>query len=131
MGEQSGDLVDPTAFEVGKHQVDQAVVLTVSGEVDMLSSPLLADAIQTALATKPAALIVDLSKVGFLASAGMTVLVTAQAESEVGGSNSRMGRCPVQLLRWPSRNRDYVSAPGIVQRFERGGPRVLPLPKHL
>lgn len=82
MGERSGDSIDPTAFEVGKHQVDQAVVLTVSGEVDMLSSPRLAEAIATALATKPAALIVDLSKVGFLASAGMTVLVTAQAEVE-------------------------------------------------
>lgn len=82
MGEQSGDGVDPTSFEVGKHQVDQAVVLTVSGEVDMLSAPQLADAIQTALATNPAALIVDLSKVGFLASAGMTVLVTAQADVE-------------------------------------------------
>ncbi|AGL39267.1 MULTISPECIES: STAS domain-containing protein [Mycobacterium avium complex (MAC)] len=80
MGEQPGDLADPTPFEVGKHQVDQAVVLTVSGEVDMLSSPMLAEAIQTALAAKPAALIVDLSKVGFLASAGMTVLVTTQAE---------------------------------------------------
>lgn len=57
-------------------------MLTVSGEVDMLSSPHLADAIQTALANKPAALIVDLSKVDFLASAGMTVLVTAQAEAE-------------------------------------------------
>lgn len=82
MGEQLGDSIDPTAFEVGKHQVDQAVVLTVSGEVDMLSSPHLADAIQTALSNKPAALIVDLSKVDFLASAGMTVLVTAQAEAE-------------------------------------------------
>lgn len=82
MGEQSGDGVDPTSFEVGKHQVDQAVVLTVSGEVDMLSAPQLADAIQTAVATNPAALIVDLSKVGFLASAGMTVLVTAQADVE-------------------------------------------------
>lgn len=80
MGEQPGDLADPTPFEVGKHQVDQAVVLTVSGEVDMLSSPMLAEAIQTALAAKPAALIVNLSKVGFLASAGMTVLVTTQAE---------------------------------------------------
>lgn len=80
MGEQPGDLADPTPFEVGKHQVDQTVVLTVSGEVDMLSSPMLAEAIQTALAAKPAALIVDLSKVGFLASAGMTVLVTTQAE---------------------------------------------------
>lgn len=80
MGEQSGDVVDPTAFEVGQHQVDQAVVLTVSGEVDMLSSPQLAESIQTTLATKPAALIVDLSKVSFLASAGMTVLVTANGE---------------------------------------------------
>ncbi|BBY03549.1 STAS domain-containing protein [Mycobacterium seoulense] len=82
MGEQTGDPIDPTAFAVGKQQVDQAVVLTVSGEVDMLSSPHLAEAIQTALGTKPAALIVDLSKVDFLASAGMTVLVTAQAEAE-------------------------------------------------
>ncbi|MGZ4564255.1 MAG: STAS domain-containing protein [Mycobacterium sp.] len=82
MGEQIGDPIDPTAFAVGKQQVDQAVVLTVSGEVDMLSSPHLAEAIQTALATKPAALVVDLSKVDFLASAGMTVLVTAQAETE-------------------------------------------------
>ncbi len=82
MGEHSGDSVDPTAFEVGKHQVDQAVVLTVSGEVDMLSSPKLAEAIHTALATRPAALIVDLSNVDFLASAGMTALVTAQAEVE-------------------------------------------------
>jgi anti-anti-sigma factor len=82
MGEQSGNSVDPIAFEVGKRQVDQAVVLSVSGEVDMLSSPRLADAIETALAARPAALIVDLSKVDFLASAGMTVLVTAQAKAE-------------------------------------------------
>jgi anti-anti-sigma factor len=80
MIEQTGDSVDPTAFEVGKHQVDQAVVLTVSGEVDMLSAPHLAEAIHTALAARPEALIVDLSKVDFLASAGMTVLVTAQSE---------------------------------------------------
>lgn len=80
MIEQSGDSADPVTFEVGNHQVDEAVVLTVSGEVDMLSAPQLDAAIHTALAAAPAALIVDLSKVDFLASAGMTVLVTAQAE---------------------------------------------------
>ncbi|MGO8768009.1 STAS domain-containing protein [Mycobacterium sp.] len=80
MIEQSGDSVGPTPFQVGKHQVDEAVVLTVAGEVDMLSAPQLSEAIQTATTAKPAALIVDLSKVDFLASAGMTVLVTAQAE---------------------------------------------------
>jgi anti-anti-sigma factor len=80
MVEQTGDSLDPTGFQVGKHQVDRAVVLTVSGEVDMLSAPRLAEAIRTSLATSPAALIVDLSKVDFLASAGMTVLLTAQDE---------------------------------------------------
>ncbi|MDT5256826.1 MAG: hypothetical protein QOD10_1906 [Mycobacterium sp.] len=80
MVEQSGDSVDPTGFQVANHQVDQAVVLAVAGEVDMLSAPRLAEAIHTALAASPAALIVDLSKVDFLASAGMTVLLTAQDE---------------------------------------------------
>jgi anti-anti-sigma factor len=80
MIEQSGNSVDPTTFDVGKHQVDDAVVLTVSGEVDMLSAPQLAEAVRTALAEKPPALVIDLTKVDFLASAGMTVLVTAQAE---------------------------------------------------
>ncbi|MCV7445635.1 STAS domain-containing protein [Mycobacterium paraense] len=80
MIEQSGNSVDPTTFDVGKHQVDDAVVLTVSGEVDMLSAPQLAEAIRAALAAGPAALVIDLTKVDFLASAGMTVLVTAQAE---------------------------------------------------
>lgn len=80
MIEQSGNSVDPTTFDVGKHQVDDAVVLTVSGEVDMLSAPQLAEAIRTALAATPPALVIDLTKVDFLASAGMTVLVAAQAE---------------------------------------------------
>jgi anti-sigma B factor antagonist len=80
MVEQSGDSVDPTTFQVGKLQVDQSVVLTVSGEVDMLSAPQLAEAIRRSLAARPGALIVDLSKVDFLASAGMTVLVTAHDE---------------------------------------------------
>ncbi|SPM29689.1 STAS domain-containing protein [Mycobacterium terramassiliense] len=80
MIEQSGNSVDPTTFDVGKHQVDDAVVLTVSGEVDMLSAPQLAEAVRAALAETPPALVIDLTKVDFLASAGMTVLVTAQAE---------------------------------------------------
>jgi anti-anti-sigma factor len=80
MIEQSGESAEPIAFEVGQRQIDQTVVLTVSGEVDMLSAPQLAEAIHTAAATGPAGLIVDLSKVDFLASAGMTVLVTAQAD---------------------------------------------------
>lgn len=47
------------------------IVLTVQGEVDMRTAPRLADAINEALEGRPKALIVDLSAVDFLASAGL------------------------------------------------------------
>ncbi|MGO9511355.1 MAG: STAS domain-containing protein [Mycobacterium sp.] len=78
MVEYSADSVDRTAFQVQNHEADGAVVIAVSGDVDMVTAPRLAEAIDAAIASRPAALIVDLSKVQFLASAGMTVLVTAQ-----------------------------------------------------
>jgi anti-sigma B factor antagonist len=88
MVEQSGDSVGSTGFQVGESQVGQAVVLAVSGEVDALTAPRLAGAIHTALATGPAILIVDLSKVRFFASAGMTVLVAAKTQA---GPATRFG----------------------------------------
>ena len=42
------------------------------GDLDVATAPELADAIQAAARKEPAALIVDLSRVDFLASAGMT-----------------------------------------------------------
>ncbi|MET8423221.1 STAS domain-containing protein [Nocardia sp. NPDC004860] len=53
----------------------EAIVLTVTGEVDLATAPALESAIDAALAGKPAALVIDLSAVSFLASAGMAVLV--------------------------------------------------------
>jgi anti-anti-sigma factor len=48
--------------------------------VDMLTSPVLQDAIRAAHSRGPAGLIVDLSDVEFLSSAGMQVLVTANED---------------------------------------------------
>ncbi|MTE14450.1 STAS domain-containing protein [Nocardia aurantiaca] len=56
-------------------QADGATVLTVAGEVDLATAPALENAIDAALAGKPAALVIDLTAVSFLASAGMAVLV--------------------------------------------------------
>ncbi|MBH0774757.1 STAS domain-containing protein [Nocardia bovistercoris] len=56
---------------------DGATVLTVAGEVDLATAPALETAIEGILAAKPAALIIDLSGVSFLASAGMAALVAA------------------------------------------------------
>ncbi|MFI9503046.1 STAS domain-containing protein [Nocardia sp. NPDC052566] len=56
---------------------DGATVLTVTGEVDLATAPALETAIEAILGGKPAALIIDLTAVSFLASAGMAVLVAA------------------------------------------------------
>ncbi|RJO68453.1 anti-sigma factor antagonist [Nocardia panacis] len=56
---------------------DGATVLTVVGEVDLATAPALESAIESILGGKPAALVIDLTAVGFLASAGMATLVAA------------------------------------------------------
>lgn len=53
----------------------QVVVLTVEGEIDLSTAPMLSDEIDTALATSPAGVVVDLTGVDFLASVGMSVLL--------------------------------------------------------
>ena len=61
------------------------VVVSASGVVDMLTSSLLEASITTSLKKNPTAVIVDLTDVDFLASAGMGVLVAAreQAASDI------------------------------------------------
>ncbi|RDI67636.1 anti-anti-sigma factor [Nocardia pseudobrasiliensis] len=74
----SGDaypLADTMTTSVAVH--DEATVLTVAGEVDLATAPALESAIEATLGGKPAALIIDLSQVTFLASAGMAALVAA------------------------------------------------------
>ena len=50
-------------------------VLGVGGEVDMMTAPMLQDAIDGVLAESPSGLIIDLSAVDFLGSVGLRILV--------------------------------------------------------
>lgn len=59
-------------------QVDGIVVVTAVDAVDMLTAPRLQEVITAALARKPARLILDLTQVGFLGSAGMQVLMATR-----------------------------------------------------
>lgn len=65
----------PGDFVVGEHWVGRTAVITASGDLDMLTAPALAAAISAAARTEFCALIIDLSAVSFLATAGMNVLV--------------------------------------------------------
>lgn len=66
-----------TEFSLDQHPVDDGVLrLTVTGEVDLANSNLLAQAISTAIKTwSVAEVVVDLDQVTFLDSTGISVLV--------------------------------------------------------
>lgn len=89
MTEQPGlapEAPSSVACVIGEEWFGRVVVVSVSGVVDMLTAPSLQDAISAALEKKPAALVVSLSEVEFLASAGMGVLVAGHdlAAPEIG-----------------------------------------------
>lgn len=68
----------PAGFEITVNRIDDLAILAVRGEVDLATAHHLTERIDAVLAeSTPAALIIDLTDVPFLASAGMTVLVTA------------------------------------------------------
>ena len=66
---------------------DGAVTVTVVGEVDTFTAPVLRSTLDSQLEQQPKELVIDLSGVQFLGSAGLAVLVETQKSSrarEVG-----------------------------------------------
>ena len=57
---------------------DGVVTVTVVGEVDTFTAPVLRSSLDTQLEQQPKALVIDLSGVQFLGSAGLAVLVETQ-----------------------------------------------------
>jgi anti-sigma B factor antagonist len=77
----ANDAANNAACVIGEEWFGRVVVLAVSGVVDMLTAPALEEAINAALGKSPAALVINLSDVEFLASAGMGVLVAANDQA--------------------------------------------------
>ena len=86
---------DKNDFDVDERWVKQLVVVSVSGNVDMLSAPWLTDAIESAMAKNPNGLIVDLSRVDFLGSAGISVLMAAHGKMADSGRFAVVADGPV------------------------------------
>lgn len=80
-GEQPTGPLNGSTLTVNLERSDSAIVVHVAGEADLLTAPRLEEAINTALAERPDALVVDLSEVGFLASAGLALLVAAYRQA--------------------------------------------------
>jgi anti-sigma B factor antagonist len=59
-----------------------ALVLDVAGEVDLATASQLGDSIKAAMEQQPKTLVVDLTRVDFLASAGMAVLIGCHQQAK-------------------------------------------------
>ena len=54
------------------------MILTVSGSIDLLTATQLTEAVTGAVSEQPAGLIIDLTAIDFLATAGMSILLAAR-----------------------------------------------------
>jgi anti-sigma B factor antagonist len=69
---------DPITTSITRR--DGVDVLAVGGEIDLATAPVLECAIAAVLAGNPAAFVIDLSEVDFLASAGLQILVETRGK---------------------------------------------------
>lgn len=69
-------------FAVARHSEGDAVVLSVTGAVDEVTAPSLATHLDVVLTAQPPLLVVDLTAVEFMSSAGMNLLVETQRLTE-------------------------------------------------
>lgn len=66
----------PQNFDVAVQWRGTAAIVTVSGELDLVTAPQLTESVELVCGKQPTALVIDLSSVGFLASAGMSLLAS-------------------------------------------------------
>ncbi|HEV2782279.1 MAG TPA: STAS domain-containing protein [Actinophytocola sp.] len=81
-GTSMPDSPDVPLLDVVVVKQGDAVVLEVSGEVDMATAPRLPTHVLEAIDTRPMVLVIDLAAVHFFGSSGLAVLVDAQQESD-------------------------------------------------
>lgn len=82
-----GDAPDPAGepltvpFRVVRSDCDGVAVLRVEGDVDLTTAPGFAAAIAEVVAVRPRVFVLDLTRVTFLASIGLSALVIAQRDT--------------------------------------------------
>jgi anti-anti-sigma factor len=86
-------------FNVEIDNSNQAVVIRVSGELDLASSPALEQELERGAASQAKVVIVDLRNLEFMDSTGLSVLVRAHQRATENGQRFGVVRGPQQVQR--------------------------------
>jgi anti-sigma B factor antagonist len=78
---------------------DGAVVVSLTGELDIRSSPELQDVLAAAQSGDARTVVVDLSGLQFIDSTGLRVLLRAKRHANDGGSELRVRNAPAEVRR--------------------------------
>lgn len=89
------------ATELSINRRDEAggVVLALSGELDVVSAPELALCLNEVMADAHAHVVLDLSELAFVDSAGVSVLIKARQDAELSGRTLVLARPTEQVHR--------------------------------
>jgi anti-sigma B factor antagonist len=93
--------IQRVATELSINRRDEAggVLLALSGELDVVSAPVLEQRLREALAEPGAHVTLDLSDLEFVDSAGVSVLIKAKQEAESRGRTLVLARATEQVHR--------------------------------
>jgi anti-sigma B factor antagonist len=86
-------------FVVDTQTKGRAMTLALSGELDLVSSPVLAEALNRAAESDAELLVVDLRKLEFMDSTGLHLLVTAHQQARDAGRRFALIRGGDQVQR--------------------------------
>ena len=97
-------------FRLEVRSVGRAIVVAVSGELDLASSPALQEELDRVAASDSQLLIIDLRELDFMDSTGLSVLVRAHQRAEDQGRELAMVKGPQQVQR-------LLSLTGVAERL--------------
>ena len=86
-------------FRVDTHTSGRTTTLALSGELDLVSSPVLKRSMEELASSEAELIVVDLRRVEFMDSTGLHLLVQAQQRAQESGRRFALVRGPDQVQR--------------------------------
>jgi anti-sigma B factor antagonist len=86
-------------FHVEAHTEGRACVLTITGELDLAAAPALEQELDAALKSGASVIVLDLERLDFIDSTGLSVLVRGQQQAQEAGLDLGLVKPAAQVER--------------------------------